>query len=251
MEIRKSEARSKTLFAVAWLQSNNDEVTAKTVAEQTGYDASNASRYCNNWEKQGLLYKDKEGRKVTFGINKRELVKLLFEHISNQISDELGYSEFPEHIKDLDEDDAQDFLDDQGFNMPMAEHIDHQVIAKRDMVQYFWEQKIDLDSPFAEELANQIIAHFKQASQPVMEITSDVFGEMKQYLDKQTVEVLEHVMPLAEAFEEPVRKAETVHEALEESINQMCFNFEFEHAETDEAQRFQENLKTFRTGNII
>jgi len=247
MEIVESKARSKTLFAVCHLISNNQSSKASDIAKIAGQDPSNVSRYCNEWCDAGIMHKNREGKYVSFDVNKYGLAKLLFEHIASDLEDKLGYDTV-ENLKNTDEDEIMEIaagFTDQSATQAPADSITDKI----DMVHYFLSRQIERDSVLAEELGHTLQLLLTQPAVSTVETAQSVIDVVKQQIGGQKVEVIDKLMSLIKVNEEPVRDAKTVSEAFDESIDVMLFMAGKDGYEvSEEEEKFLSHLRMYRTG---
>lgn len=247
MEIVESKARSKSLFAVCHLISNNQSSKASDIAKISGQDPSNVSRYCNEWCDAGIMQKNRDGKYVSFNVNKPGLAKLFFDHIASDLEDKLGYDTV-ENLKDTDEDEIMEIaagFTQQGASQGPADSITDKI----DMVHYFMSRQIERDSVLAEELGHTLQLLLTQPAVSTVETAQNVIDVLKQQIGGQKVEVIEKLMSLIKVNEEPVGDAKTVSEAFDDSIDVMLFIAGKDDYEvSEEEKQFIDHLRIYRTG---
>lgn len=248
MKLIESKARSKALFAVCYLSSNDMSRRASDIAKISDQDASNVSRYCNEWCEKGTLQKDKEGKYVSFHVSETALAQSLFDYIADDLKDQCGF-ETVEDLKNTDEEEIKQISASLGKGR-LANNASDRIMNKIHMVDYFFTKELTHDTEFPKELGDTLKLLFSQPSVSTMDTAENVINTLKQHIGGKEVEVVEKLMSLVKVNEEPLGEVKTVSDGFEEAIDVMLFlaGTDAHESISKDERIFLENLRMYRVG---
>jgi len=256
MKLEASKPRSKVLFGICHLQNKDDLPYPSNIARVTDQDSSNISKYCSDWHDAGLLYKETEEGKATYEVQRRPLVAHYFEHVSEEIKDELGQGSLSDEWDKVS--DVSEVIDDEGGGMfsQFGNKGIEVVQPKLEMIQYFWNKQYDENGQLVHHVGDQLIHELSLPLTQKSNFEDNMYQVISNLVGSERAQIIDEAIKVSMAFEKHYSDVETVNDAYHVFTEQLLLRTGRQHFEgepedmADEVREFYRHLYRFKTSTL-